>query len=365
MSIQGFNVYGEVERYDFNSLDNIPPNIGGESNWFLAEFGVTNGSEINDALINGKAVALVYDNAVYTLSRYVTTTTTGTTYFFDRISGNIASEIAVNGSTWTDPVNTTLSSGTYYVTQGVTTAQDIEDALEEEKVVTLLLQNRVFYLAFITAEPDGTKYTFKSFGASVTFKNGSWSSVEYDTQEESDGLVIYNFEATEEDGVYTIEDAPSFGQVLNEVADIFGNTSSQKMMAVASVVVDGDTYVLPLVEYKTGNDASLRFAANIDDVTVLVLNGSAQQIATDAWEILRESALEDAQLELETVCGYRENLTTTAKSNLVAAINEVNAIAGGSGLPSGGTAGQFLVKQSSTDGDAAWVTVPSANGVNF
>lgn len=34
-------------------------------------------------------------------------------------------------------------------------------------------------------------------------------------------------------------------------------------------------------------------------------------------------------------------------------------------LPTGGTAGQFLVKSSSTDYDAAWVTVPSANGVSF
>lgn len=34
-------------------------------------------------------------------------------------------------------------------------------------------------------------------------------------------------------------------------------------------------------------------------------------------------------------------------------------------IPSGGTAGQFLVKQSATDYDAAWVTVPNAQGVSF
>ena len=37
----------------------------------------------------------------------------------------------------------------------------------------------------------------------------------------------------------------------------------------------------------------------------------------------------------------------------------------GLGMPSGGIQGQFLVKQSSTDYDAAWVTVPSATGVSF
>lgn len=35
------------------------------------------------------------------------------------------------------------------------------------------------------------------------------------------------------------------------------------------------------------------------------------------------------------------------------------------GIPSGGTAGQFLVKSSATDYDAAWVTVPNASGVSF
>ena len=34
-------------------------------------------------------------------------------------------------------------------------------------------------------------------------------------------------------------------------------------------------------------------------------------------------------------------------------------------IPAGGTAGQFLVKQSATDYDAAWVTVPNASGVSF
>lgn len=51
---------------------------------------------------------------------------------------------------------------------------------------------------------------------------------------------------------------------------------------------------------------------------------------------------------------------------------EVNTALGGKAdrtdvhnIPSGGVAGQFLVKQSATDYDAAWVTVPDASGVSF
>ena len=34
-------------------------------------------------------------------------------------------------------------------------------------------------------------------------------------------------------------------------------------------------------------------------------------------------------------------------------------------IPSGGLAGQFLVKSSAADYDVAWVTVPDASGVSF
>ena len=66
--------------------------------------------------------------------------------------------------------------------------------------------------------------------------------------------------------------------------------------------------------------------------------------------------------------------TTTEKSKLagIQAGAQVNPDLSGyalsenvHNLPSGGTAGQFLVKNSGTDYDVAWVTVPSANGVSF
>lgn len=37
----------------------------------------------------------------------------------------------------------------------------------------------------------------------------------------------------------------------------------------------------------------------------------------------------------------------------------------GPGVPAGGTAGQFLVKQSDRNYDTAWVAVPNAQGVSF
>lgn len=44
---------------------------------------------------------------------------------------------------------------------------------------------------------------------------------------------------------------------------------------------------------------------------------------------------------------------------------KVDNVSGKGLIPAGGTTGQFLVKSSGTDYDAAWVTVPNANGVSF
>lgn len=68
--------------------------------------------------------------------------------------------------------------------------------------------------------------------------------------------------------------------------------------------------------------------------------------------------------------GDMSGLQTTAKGSLVAAINEAAASGGGgTGLPSGGTAGQVLTMGS--DGTPVWAdatggaAVPSAEGVEF
>lgn len=46
-------------------------------------------------------------------------------------------------------------------------------------------------------------------------------------------------------------------------------------------------------------------------------------------------------------------------------VDEVSDLSNAISALDGGTTGQFLVKASNTDYDFSWVTVPSANGVNF
>lgn len=72
-------------------------------------------------------------------------------------------------------------------------------------------------------------------------------------------------------------------------------------------------------------------------------------------------AYDDSQTNKAAI-GALSNLSTTAKSDLVSAINEVKSAAGsgggsGSSIPSGGTTGQVLTKKSNTDGDVEWQDV--------
>lgn len=60
--------------------------------------------------------------------------------------------------------------------------------------------------------------------------------------------------------------------------------------------------------------------------------------------------------DISQTVGAVGDLTTTAKTTVVAAINEVNAK---DGVPAGGTTGQVLTKKSSTDGDVEWVSPSS------
>ena len=68
------------------------------------------------------------------------------------------------------------------------------------------------------------------------------------------------------------------------------------------------------------------------------------------------------QLDIVTPGQLNAALAGKADVNALTGKADVNSV---HNIPSGGLAGQFLVKSSGTDYDAAWVTVPDASGVSF
>lgn len=181
MSIRGFNVYGDVQRYDFNFLDNIPPDIGGVSDWLIAEYGVTSGSEITEALNNGKAVAALVNGNVFTLSKSVSSSGSGTTYYFTRVSGTTSSEISVNGTTWTSAIDTELSfRDAFWAEFGTTTADEIRTKANGAKVVLLKYNGVTYYLSNITSSSGNFVCTFVSSTGqnvyTITVTGGVWGA---------------------------------------------------------------------------------------------------------------------------------------------------------------------------------------------
>ncbi len=92
MSLKGFDVNGVIERYDYNSLDNLP-----ESALFKCTYGTTTASQISQALSDGKVCYCIYGASTYYLADQ-----SGGIYVFTTIDKNLnqIKKLRVLGSTW-------------------------------------------------------------------------------------------------------------------------------------------------------------------------------------------------------------------------------------------------------------------------
>lgn len=426
MSIRGFNVYGDVQRYDFNFLDNIPSDIGGVSDWLIAEYGVTSGSEITEAINNGKAVAVLVNGNVFTLSKSVSSSGSGTTYYFTRVSGTTSSEISVNGTTWTSAIDTELSfRDAFWAEFGTTTADEIRAKANGAKIVLLKYNGVTYYLSNITSSSGNFVCTFVSstgqnvytitvtggvWGAPVivnlaridspaltgvptaptadagTTSNqiattqfvqraviaagglpsggitGQWLTIvagvpKWDDLPIADNnLKIFEFTVTEQDGPYVVTSGPT---PLTVIGFVDGMMESAPVV-VAEVSMDGKTCFLPVSAWKTGStDAFVEFCGFTSDGYMLDIKGG---VVSGTWIIDYFDQYEAAYQQIYYTTGYPNDLTTTNKSNLVAAINELNAGKQAKNLGAA-NAGKFLVVGS--DGNITAVTMTTWQGGSF
>lgn len=136
MSIQGFDVYGEVQKYDFNALENIPEGLVTENNVFVAKYGETGGAEVGEAITGGKAVVLLYNSYVYTLTGTESDVQTGITYKFSSVIGDTVYEIRVSGSTWNGPEGITLAKNHSPAFTGWPTSTTPDPGVYDNKIAT-------------------------------------------------------------------------------------------------------------------------------------------------------------------------------------------------------------------------------------
>lgn len=148
--------------------------------------------------------------------------------------------------------------------------------------------------------------------------------------------------------------------------DVFGGSDAVQKYAY---VTDDNGYVLKLrlilADKPTGKNMRIAFYGIDEEGNNYLLHMGE---STNAWAMDVFNPEEDSYTTGQYILGKIGNLddlTTTAKNNLVAAINE--AAASGGALPSGGSAGQFLKKTANGEewsGGVVTAVEAHSNGTN-
>lgn len=99
MSVTGFLVDGQIQKYDYNSLDNLP-NIPENSGTFWATYNVTTETEITNAFSDNKNVMMKFGNDVFLVTRKLGIGPSGSAWLFTSVGQTNIRTTWVSGSYW-------------------------------------------------------------------------------------------------------------------------------------------------------------------------------------------------------------------------------------------------------------------------
>lgn len=99
MSVTGFLVDGQVQKYDYGSLDNLP-DIPENSGTFWAIYNSTSEAEITDAFSNNKSVMMKIGNDVFYVMRKLSIGPSGSAWLFVNVGNTNIRTTWVSGSYW-------------------------------------------------------------------------------------------------------------------------------------------------------------------------------------------------------------------------------------------------------------------------
>lgn len=160
MSVTGFMVDGQIQKYDYGSLDNLP-DIPESSGTFWATYNSTSEAEITDAFSNNKSVMMKIGNDVFYVTRKLSIGPSGSAWLFVSVGNTNIRTTWVSGSYWNSFSTNTI---------GGEISNDLKQAL-------LQLASKVAYI-----DEDGQTYYDDLYDAlyphelmsiSATFNQGS------------------------------------------------------------------------------------------------------------------------------------------------------------------------------------------------
>lgn len=193
---------------------------------------------------------------------------------------------------------------------------------------------------------------------------------------------VFAFSGTIADNKVTVDCDVQMTAVAGTVVCELSILSDGKVVGTANFILD--VKAAPKAPEDVSSESTLpAYGEILDRIAEMEGGGGGSVTVDDALSSTSENPVQNKVIKaaldnkVDKVPGKglsTNDYTTTEKSKLagIQAGAQVNPDLSGYALsanvhsiPAGGTTGQFLVKSSGTDYDAAWVTVPNANGVSF
>lgn len=160
MSVTGFLVNGQIQKYDYGSLDNLP-DIPENSGTFWATYNSTSEAEITNAFSNNKSVMMKIGNDVFYVTRKLSIGPSGSAWLFVSVGQTNIRTTWVSGSYWNSFSTNTM---------GGEISNDLKQALLQlaSKVVYIDEHGQTYYNDLYNA-----LYPHELMSISATFNQGS------------------------------------------------------------------------------------------------------------------------------------------------------------------------------------------------
>ena len=351
MSVTGFMVDGQIQKYDYNSLDNLP-DVPESSGTFWATYNSTSEAEITSAFSNNKSVMMKYGNDVFLVTRKLGIGPSGSAWLFVSVGRTDIRTTWVSGSYWntfsTNAIGGDISnnlkqallqlaSKVVYVDEyGQTYYNDLYNALYTKELISISAtfnqgSNIIYdidpltvlnqYLTVVANYSDGTTETIPS--SDYTLSGNLLEGVSTITVYYEGFTDTFNVNVTHMAGYYTIVNNLTGCTTNNSATAIQENTSYTAIItASAGYTLSGATATITMGgNILTGvfSNGTISIPNVTGDLVITVVAStvtlsSISAVYTQSGAVYDTDTLDSLKTDLVVTAHYSDSSTQTVPS---------------------------------------------------
>lgn len=348
MSVTGFIVDGQIQKYDYNSLDNLP-DIPESSGTFWATYNVTTETEITNAFSDNKNVMMKFGNDVFLVTRKLGIGPSGSAWLFTSVGQTNIRTTWVSGSYWntfsTNAIGGEISydlkqallqlaSKVAYIDEdGQTYYNDLYNALYPHELMSISStfnqgSNIIYdidpltvlnqYLIVVANYSDGTTETISS--SDYTLSGNLLEGVSTITVYYEGFTDTFNVNVTHMAGYYTIVNNLTGCTTNNSATAIQENTSyTATITASAGYTLSGATVTITMggnILIGVFSNGTISIPNVTGDLVITVVASavtlsSISAVYTQSGTVYDTDTLDSLKTDLVVTAHYSDNSTQT------------------------------------------------------